>query len=220
MKKFAIILAGNGVYDGSEIHEAVMTMLAIDKLGAEYTIFAPDKPQHHVVNHLTGDEMNESRNVLVESARIARGNIQSLTQFNADDFDALVIPGGFGAAKNLSDYAFKGAQLTIDKEVENAVSAMHKRRKPIGALCIAPVILAKIFKNSTVTIGNDEGTAQHIEAVGAKHQTTKTGEVAIDRENLLFSTPCYMLNASINDIAVSAENLVRAICQCADVPMC
>ena len=211
MKKFAIILAGNGVYDGSEIHEAIMTMLAIDKLGAEYTIFAPDKPQHHVVNHLTGEEMNESRNVLVESARIARGNIQSLTQFNADDFDALVIPGGFGAAKNLSDYAFKGAQLTIDREVENAILAMHKLRKPIGALCIAPVILAKIFKNSTITIGSDEGTIQHIEAVGAKHQTTTVGEVAIDRENLLFSTPCYMLNASISDIAVSAENLVRAI---------
>ncbi|MDL2315239.1 isoprenoid biosynthesis glyoxalase ElbB [Bacteroidales bacterium OttesenSCG-928-C19] len=209
MKKFAIILAGNGVYDGSEIHEAVMTMLAIDKLGAEYIIFAPNKKQHHVINHLTGEEMNESRNVLTEAARIARGNIHDLSEFTPNDFDALVIPGGFGAAKNLSDYAFKGADITVDHDVEDAILGMHKLKRPIGALCIAPVILAKALKNATVTIGSDEGTAKDIETVGGKHQTAIKNEVVVDKTNLLFTTPCYMLDASINDVAISAENLVK-----------
>lgn len=211
MKKFAIILAGCGVYDGSEIHEAVMTMLAIDKLGAEYVLFAPNKKQHHVINHLTGEEMDESRNILTEAARIARGNIHDLSEFTPNDFDALVIPGGFGAAKNLSDYAFKGAGITVDHDVEDAILGMHKLKKPIGALCIAPVILAKVLKNATITIGSDESTSKDIETIGGTHQTTKETEVAIDKENKLFTTPCYMLDSSINEIAISAENLVKEI---------
>ena len=139
-KIFAVILSGSGVYDGAEIHEATMTLLAIAKNECSYEIFAPDIKQHHVINHLTGEEMNEERNVLVESARIARGDIKALKEFIADDFDALVFPGGFGAAKNLSDFAFNGINCIVNNEVADAIKKMHSLKKPVGALCISPVI--------------------------------------------------------------------------------
>jgi enhancing lycopene biosynthesis protein 2 len=207
-KKFAVVIAGCGVYDGAEIHETTMTLYAIAKQGAAYQIFAPDIQQHHVVNHLTGEEMNEKRNVLIEAARIARGNALPLTEYNPKDFDALILPGGFGVAKNLCSFAFDGPNCTVNPQVEKAIKDTHQQKKPIGALCIAPVILSKLFGKVTVTIGQDKGTAQAIESMGSKHQVTNHGEVAVDKNNLLFTTPCYMLEASIVDIANGANAVV------------
>ncbi len=210
-KKFAVILSGCGVFDGAEIHEATMTLYAIAKNKAEYEIFAPDIEQHHVINHITGEEMPEKRNVLIESARIARGKIKPLSEFNADNFDALIFPGGFGVAKNLSDFAFKGAQCSINKEVENAILAMHKSKKPIGGLCISPVVIAKVLKGAIVTIGDDKQTADEIEKMGSKNQKTSHGEVTVDKNYNVYTTPCYMLNATIVNIADGAMNIVKAI---------
>ena len=211
MKKFAIILSGCGVFDGAEIHEATLTMLAIMKQGASYEIFAPDIPQHHVVNHITGEEMPEKRNVLIESARIARGKIKDLKDYDPNNFDALIFPGGFGAAKNLSNFAYKGAECSIDSDVEKAILKTAGKNKPIGALCISPVIFAKVFGDVEVTIGQDTGTADAITKMGATHIKTTHGEVIIDEKNNLFTTPCYMLDANILEIAVGASNIVKAM---------
>ncbi len=208
-KKFAVVLSGSGVYDGAEIHEATLTMLAIMRQGGAYQCFAPDIKQHHVINHLTGEEMNESRNVLIESARIARGNIKALSEFDGKDFDALIFPGGFGAAKNLSSVAFDGASATVIPEVEKAINQMLELRKPIGALCISPAILAKVLKDVNVTIGMDKGTAEAIEAMGATHVETDHGDVVFDEDKLVFTTPCYMLDATILDIDDGATNVVK-----------
>jgi len=209
MKKFAVVLSGCGVFDGAEIHEATLTLLAIAQQGAYYEIFAPDINQHHVINHYTHQEMPEKRNVLVESARIARGKIKPLNQFRASDFDAIIIPGGFGAAKNLSTVAFDGPNARVNAEVEAAVRSMHKAGKPIGALCIAPAVIARILGNVEVTIGNDPGTAGAIEKMGGKHIKTTHGEVVIDKRNKVFTTPCYMLDATIVQIYAGATNVVR-----------
>jgi enhancing lycopene biosynthesis protein 2 len=211
MKKFAIILAGCGVYDGAEIHEAVMTMYAVMKNGAEYQLFAPDIDQHHVVNHLTGTEMPETRNVLVESARIARGNIKPLTSLEMRNFDALIFPGGFGVAKNLCSFAFKGADCEVHPQVTKVVRDAVSLRKPVGALCISPVILAKVLGDVTVTVGPDEGDAANVKAMGARHIATKHGDVIIDEKHRLFSTPCYQLKSTIVQIAEGADNIVKAM---------
>ena len=209
-KKFGVVLSGCGVFDGAEIHEATLTLLAIMKNGGTYQCFAPDIYQHHVINHLTGKEMNEKRNVLIESARIARGDIKPLSQFNAKEFDAIIFPGGFGAAKNLSNIAFEGAAAKVNPDVEKAVKEMHKLGKPIGALCISPAVIAAIIKNDIeVTIGNEKETADVIEKMGGKHKTTTHGEVTIDKKNKVFTTPCYMLDATILDIENGAMNVVK-----------
>lgn len=211
MKKFAVVLSGCGVFDGAEIHEATLSMLAIARAGGSYHLFAPDVKQHHVINHLTGDEMDESRNVLVESARIARGKVQDLKEFNPDGFDGLLFPGGFGAAKNLSSWALEGAGATILPEVEDAITGMVQQKKPVGALCISPVILARVLGDVKVTIGDDEGTAAAIESAGATHVLTTHGEVVVDETLRVVTTPCYMLDATIEQIAEGAENVVKAM---------
>ncbi len=214
MKKVAIILSGCGVFDGAEIHESVLTMLAIHKAGAEYSIFAPDIDQHHVINHLTSEEMPESRNVLIESARIARGNIRALKEFDASEFDALILPGGFGAAKNLSTVAFEGANATVNPQVSKAIMSMVELHKPIGALCISPTILAKVIGNNlNVTIGDDNDTIEAIEEMGAVHKLTSHGEVILDEKYKVVTTPCYMLDANIGQIAEGAENVVKVLLQ-------
>lgn len=211
MKKFALILSGCGVYDGSEIHEAVMALLAIDKNGGSVEVFAPDIFQHHVINHRTGQEMDGHRNVLTESARIARGKIKPLHDLDPENFDAVVLPGGFGAAKNLSDYAFKGEQMKVLPELEKLLKATHTLKKPIGAMCISPVILARIFGNVELTIGHDEQTALHISQMGAHHKQTRAAEVVVDVDNKLVTTPCYMINSSIGQIAAGAEAMITAM---------
>lgn len=211
MKKFSVVLSGCGVFDGAEIHEATLTLLAIAQQGASYDIFAPDVNQHHVINHLTHKEMPEKRNVLVESARIARGKIFPLSQFEAARYDALIFPGGFGAAKNLSTVAFDGADAKVNQDVEAAVKAMHKAGKPIGALCIAPAVIAKILNGVEVTIGNDPGTISAIKKMGGTHIETTHGEVVVDKKNKIFTTPCYMLDATIVQIYQGAVNVVNEI---------
>jgi len=211
MKKIAVVLAGCGVFDGAEIHEAVMTLYAIQKNHASFEIFAPDMDQMHVINHLTGQVMPEKRNVLIEAARIARKNIRPLDQLKPDQFDAIILPGGFGVAKNLCSFATGGASMTVLPLLERILRDFHKQNKPIGALCISPVILAKLFPGAKVTIGKDPGTIKHVETMGARHQITSHGEVALDEENLIFSTPCYMLDANIVQIAEGAEHIVQAM---------
>lgn len=210
-KKIAVILSGCGVYDGSEIHEATLTLLAIVKNGSEYTVFAPDVSQHHVINHINGEVMKESRNVLVESARIARGKISPLTGFKPADFDAVIFPGGYGAAKNLSSYAFDGVNMNILPEVEKVVRDMVKSGKPIVALCISPVILTKLLPDVEVTIGCDKETADSIEKLGGRHKCAEKGEVVVDMKYKTVTTPCYMLDANIAEIEAGIDNAVKAM---------
>lgn len=215
MKKIGVILSGCGVYDGSEIHEAVMTLLAIDRAGAEAVCMAPDVAQLHVVNHLSGAvEAGASRNVLVEAARIARGKIRDLSTVTASELDAVILPGGFGAVKNLSTFALAGADCTLNPQVERLLKEIFAARKPIGAICISPAVLARALGQVaaiTVTIGNDAGTAKAIEAMGAQHQDCPVREFVIDRPHKIVSTPAYMLAGRISEAADGIEKTVRAV---------
>lgn len=211
MKKFAVILSGCGVYDGSEIHEATLTLLAIHNNECTYQCYAPDIEQHHVINHITGEEMPEKRNVLIESARISRGDIKPLSEFKVEDCDALILPGGFGAAKNLSTYAFDGVNSKVLPELKEVLINMHEAKKPIGAMCISPVIIANVLKNTTLTIGNDEAVAKNIELMGSTHLKTSYGEVMADKLNMVYTTPCYMLDSNLVDIYEGANNLIESI---------
>ena len=211
MKKIAVVLSGCGVYDGAEIHESVLTMLAVSRQGASYQCFAPDIEQAHVVNHLTGGEMHEIRNVLVEAARIARGNIQPLTGYKAEDYDAIIFPGGFGVAKNLCTFAFDGVECIVIPQVEKAIRETVAAEKPIGALCISPVLLTKVLGDVKVTIGDDETTLQAIEEMGGFHEKTTHGEIVVDEKYKLVTTPCYMLDATVDQIATGAENVVKKV---------
>jgi len=215
-RKFAVVLSGCGVYDGAEIHEAVLTLLAIDRQGGSYACFAPNVAQMHVIDHASGQEMPESRNVLVEAARIARGAIADLASFKAAEFDAIIFPGGFGAAKNLCSFAVDGPGCSVQPDVAAAIQAMRAAGKPIGALCISPALMAKVLGAVDVTIGNDAGTAQAIEAMGAKHVAAGHGEVVVDAAAKLATSPCYMLEASISQIAEGAENVVKSLIKLMD----
>ncbi len=211
-KTFAVLLSGCGHQDGAEIHEATLTLWAIHKNGADYQCFAPDIQQHHVLNHLTGQEMQEERNVLIESARIARGKIKPLSAYRADDFAGLVIPGGFGAAKNLCTYAFDGAECSVNPEVARAITSTHAANKPIGALCIAPVLLAQVLEEKVqITIGQDENTAKNITTMGAEHITTWQGEIAVDEKNKIVTTPCYMLDSRVDQIGEGADKVIQSM---------
>jgi enhancing lycopene biosynthesis protein 2 len=211
MKKVAVILAGSGVYDGSEINEAVLTLLHIAKNGANYQCFAPDIEQLHTINHLSGEEMPDKRNVLVEAARIARGNIKPLTGLDVEQFDALIVPGGFGAAKNLCDFAIKGAQAHINKDVLSACKAFAVAKKPAGYMCIAPALIPFIYQEAQLTIGNDSDTAQALDALGAKHIDCAVDDIVIDQRNKLVTTPAYMLAHSILDADVGIAKLVSNV---------
>lgn len=209
MKKFAIILSGCGVQDGAEIHESVMAMLAVELAGAKFQLFAPNINQSRVVNHLDGSLMNETRNVLIESARIARGAIKPLADYQQQDFDAILFPGGFGVAINLSSFANDGNDMTVLQEVKRAVQTTYAAGKPIGAMCIAPVVIAKILKIGEITIGNDTETAKAINHFGARHVNADKGEVIADDKHRIYTTPCYMLESKLTDIFVGAQNLVN-----------
>ena len=212
MRKVAEILAGCGPKDGSEIQETLTLLLALDQHNIEYHCFAPNENQYHVINHVTGEVMDESRNVMVEAARIVRGDIAPIEMFKAEDFDALLFPGGFGAAKNLFTYAIDGADFTVNKYVEKAINDMHAQNKPIGAMCIAPIMIAKVLGNVNVTVGCDSyPQADDVRAFGCTHTETQNGGVAIDKENKIFTTPCYMLNATLKDIYDCAWNMVEAM---------
>jgi enhancing lycopene biosynthesis protein 2 len=212
-KKIGVVLSGCGVRDGSEIHEAVLTLLAIDRNGAEAVCMAPDIEVPEV-NHLAMQETGAKRNVLVESARIARGNIRNIRDVKAAELDAVIFPGGFGAAKNLCDFAAKGADATIQPDVARLVRDMAKAKKPIGAICIAPALIAAILGKEyapSLTIGNDAGTAAAINQTGSKHVECPVTEFVVDRENKVISTPAYMLATRISETAEGIEKAVKAV---------
>ena len=211
-KKVAVILSGCGVYDGAEIHESVITLLRLDQRGAQAQCFAPNIAQMHVINHLTGEEMPESRNVLVESARIARGEVKDIREANVEDFDALIVPGGFGAAKNLSDFAVKGAECTVQPDVLALAEAFAEASKPVGLMCISPAMAAKIYGPGVIcTIGNDADTATVVNKMGATHQECDVSDIVEDKARKLVSTPAYMLAQSISEAASGINKMVDRV---------
>lgn len=213
MAKIGVLLSGCGVFDGAEIHESVLTLLALDRAGAEIVCMAPNMDQYHVINHLTQEVMEEKRNVLVESARIARGEIKDLEDVKATDLDGLIIPGGFGAAKNLSDFAVKGPEATVKPDVKRLIDDFVEVGKPVGALCIAPATLTRALpdKKPEVTIGNDEATATAIEAMGGKHRTCTVDMIHFDDKNNIVTTPAYMLGPGIKEVAEGIQKLVDKV---------
>ncbi|MGN8259970.1 isoprenoid biosynthesis glyoxalase ElbB [Pseudomonas sp. SMSB3] len=211
-KKVAVILSGCGVYDGAEIHESVITLLRLDQRGAQVQCFAPNIAQMHVINHLTGEELPESRNVLVESARIARGDVKDVREAKAEEFDALIVPGGFGAAKNLSDFAAQGAECSVNPDVLALAEAFAEACKPVGLICISPALAAKIYGPGVLcTIGNDADTAAAMEKMGAKHQECDVHDIVEDSQRKLVSTPAYMVAQSISEAAGGIYKLVDRV---------
>ena len=199
--------------DGSEIHESVSVMYAIDRNGAQYRIFAPDINQYQVVNHLTKEAMPEQRSCMVESARIARGEVAPLSELRVEEFDALVFPGGSGSAKNIFTYLLDGENFKVNEDIAGIIRAFHAAGKPIGAMCIAPLIVARVIEGATVTMGKDPHTSALVEQFGGHALPTSHGEVAHDRRNRLFSVPCYMLPSQISDIFKDAFSLVDDMLQ-------
>jgi len=217
-KKVGVVLSGCGVYDGAEIHESVITLLALDRHGADAVICAPDVAQMHVVNHVTGAvAQGEERNVLVESARIARGAIKDVKKVSADELDALILPGGFGAAKNLCNFAVKGADCEVNPGVAALVRAVHAQGKPVAAVCIAPALLAKVLgdEGPELTIGNDAGTAGALETMGAAHVDCPVREFVVDRKRKIITSPAYMLAKRISEAADGIEGTVTALLEMA-----
>ena len=211
-KNIAVVLSGCGVYDGTEIHESVITLLRLSQRGAHAQCFAPNIAQLHVINHLTGEEMPESRNVLVESARIARGEIKDIREAKVDDFDALIVPGGFGAAKNLSSFATEGAACSVQPDVLALAEAFAEAGKPIGLMCISPAIAAKIYGPGVIcTIGKDADTAAAVEKMGATHQECEVSDIVEDKARKLVSTPAYMLAQSISEAASGINKMVDRV---------
>lgn len=220
MKRVAVVLSGCGVFDGAEVHESVLTLLFLDKAGAQVQCFAPDKDQAHVINHNTQQPMEgETRNILVESARIARGAVTPLSELKMENFDAVIFPGGFGAAKNICTYAFDGDECSNDPDATRVMRDAHKQGKPIGALCISPVAVAVAFKGTgvspTLTIGSDAATAGSLRALGAVNEPKSVSEITVDETNKIVSTPAYMLGPSIAHVATGIEKLVNKVLEMA-----
>lgn len=213
MKKVAFILCGSGYRDGSEIRESVAALLALSQAGAEVHCFAPNDAQYDVVNCLTGDPISsEKRNMLVESARIARGEVESLEKLNPADFDALIIPGGFGVAKNLCDFAFKGSQGRVRPDLERVIQAFFSHAKPIGAICIAPALIALSLKskNLSLTVGEPGETSQEIEKCGHKHIPTRVTESHTDSDNKIVTTGAYMFgSAAIHEVFQGIQSCIK-----------
>ena len=210
-KKVGVVLSGCGYLDGAEIHESVMTLLALDKADVDIVCMAPDRDQANVVDHRTSSPTGETRNVLAESARIARGNIQNIKDVDLGALDAIVLPGGYGAATTLCTFATEGADCSVDEDVAHALRSMHTAGKPIAALCIAPTVVAALFGQEfkpSITIGTDEGTAAALEKMGARHRNAKVTEAVVDHDNRIVTTPCYMTATRVSEIAEGAENAV------------
>ncbi|WP_411564031.1 isoprenoid biosynthesis glyoxalase ElbB [Pseudomonas shirazensis] len=211
-KKVAVILSGCGVYDGAEIHESVITLLRLDQRGAQVQCFAPNIPQLHVIDHLTGEQTSETRNVLVESARIARGQVKDIREADVSEFDALIVPGGFGAAKNLSSFAVEGDKCTVQPEVLALAEAFAEAGKPVGLMCISPALAAKIYGPGVVcTIGNDAGTSAAVVKMGGTHEECDVHDIVEDTQRKLVTTPAYMLATSISDAASGINKLVDRV---------
>jgi len=216
----AVVLSGSGVYDGAEVHEASAVMVGLSRGSASYQVFAPDIPQMHVINHTNGEEMAETRNVLVESARIARGKIEALNKLNVDQYDAVIFPGGFGAAKNLSNFAVKESEMTVNEDVQKVITDFHTARKPIGLCCIAPVLAAKCVSGCEVTVGSDTdeggkwpyaGVAGAVTAMGATHVNKTVNDVCVDETNKLVTTPAFMCETKVHEIHDGVNAMVKAV---------
>ncbi len=215
MASVAVILSGCGVFDGAEIHEAVFTLYGLDKRAIEYQCFAPDIEQLHVINHLTGEvDSTQSRNVLVESARIARGNVKDVKTLDVDKFDALVVPGGFGAAKNLCNFALVGPDSKVTPDVLSACQAFAKAGKPAAYACIAPALISNVYGPGVeLTIGNDPDTAKALASMGAVHKPANVADVIYDQAHQVLSTPAYMLAGSISEAANSIDNMIAKLAE-------
>ncbi|MBL8693582.1 MAG: isoprenoid biosynthesis glyoxalase ElbB [Planctomycetes bacterium] len=216
MSTFAVILSGCGFLDGAEIHESVTTLLAIERSGSRWIAYAPDAAQADVVNHSKKQPSpGESRNILHESARIVRGRIEPTTALDAAKVDGVILPGGFGVAKNLCNFASAGADATARPEIVQFLRAMHSSRKPIGAICIAPALVAIAFRGTDVhpklTIGNDAGTAAALESMGSKHAACEVSDCIVDETNRIVTTPAYMLATCVSEAAPGIEALVREV---------
>lgn len=213
MRRVAVVLAGCGVYDGAEINEAVLTLLSLEQQGATYQCFAPDREQMHVINHLTGEPVEgESRNVRVEAARIARGNVLDLADARVEEFDALLVPGGFGAAKNLCDFAVAGADMSVQADFLQLARSFHEAGKPIGLICIAPVMAAAICGEGTrCTIGTDADTAAAITAMGGQHLDCPVSEARVDADRKMVTTPAYMLAGSVSEAYSGISECVKEV---------
>ena len=215
MPRVGVLLAGCGAQDGSEIHESVLTLLSLDRIGAKVKIMAPEIDQFHVVDHLSNHKMDATRNILSEAARIARGNILPIRSINNNDLDALIFPGGTGMAKNIFDYSIKGPDFTILKDVESLTRYMIQKNKPIGAICIAPVMIAKILQNldrkGKLTGGFNEQILTDIESMGMITEKVNATEIVTDYENKIVSTPAYVEANSIKEVAEGIEKLVDAV---------
>ncbi|MCK0538805.1 isoprenoid biosynthesis glyoxalase ElbB [Alcanivorax quisquiliarum] len=216
--KIAVLLAGSGVFDGSEIYETTLALLALDRADVSYQCMAPNIAQAHVINHITGEEMpGEKRNVLVESARLARGAIIDLSVANAEDYDALIVPGGFGVAKNLCNFAFKGAEMEIDLQVRDFIREVHQAGKPVGLICIAPTMAAQLFGEGTrCTIGSNAEVAAAIEEMGGQHVQCPVDEFVVDEEKKLVTTPAYMEGNRLREAAAGIEKLVAKVIELAN----
>jgi len=212
-KKVAVILSGCGVFDGAEVYEATLVQLRLDEAGVEYQCMAPNVNQMHVLNHITGQEMQETRNIMVEAARLCRGNIVDLAEANPNDYDAVIVPGGFGVAKNLSSFAVDGTDMTINADLVRFVQGIHKQSKPVGLVCIAPALAPKLFGEGVAcTLGSSEDdAAKAVMAMGANHVPCAVDEVCIDEERKLVTTPAYMLDIRISQAAVGIGKLVEAV---------
>lgn len=207
----AVILSGCGVFDGSEIHEAVSLLMHLSRAGVEAECFAPDIEQRHVVDHLAGEVAQESRWVLVEAARIARGKVQPLDKLDPAGYDALFVPGGFGAAKNLCSFAFDGAACGVEPSVERALNGFHGAGKPIGMCCIAPVIAARVFEGARITLGGAGEAPEAAEAMGATHVVRPVDEIEVDAERKLVTTPAYMYDAAIHEVDAGIGKMVAKV---------
>lgn len=221
MAKVGVILSGCGVFDGTEIHEAVCVLLALDQRGAKVQCMAPRKHSRDVIDHLAKKPQEEIRDVLVESARIARGDVIELAKVKGGEYDAFILPGGFGAAKNLCSFAADGENCAVDPDVARVLQEAHRAGKPLGFACIAPVIAARIFGESNaaaVTIGHDEETASKIEMMGARHIECDADDIVVDETNKIVSTPCYMEAKSIGQVYSGASKLVDKVLELAKHP--
>lgn len=211
-KKFAVILCGSGFKDGSEIRESVATLYALSKHQIEFSIYAPNENQYHVVNCITGEEQpSQFRNQMIEAGRIARGKVEDLKKLNPDEFDGIILPGGFGSAKNLCNYAFKGIEGSVHPEVSRVLNEFYRLKKPIGAICIAPMILALNFKSKglKLSFGKESTASDDLSFLGHTHYETKTNVAFVDRENRIVTTGAYMDdNANLFDVFEGIEALV------------
>lgn len=214
-----VILSGCGVFDGSEIHESVITLLHLDRHDAKINFASPDVDQMHVVNHHTGKPTTEKRNVRVESARIARGPVQDIAEVHGDRFDAVIFPGGFGAAKNLCSFATQGHECEVNPDVARVLREAHEAGRPIGLICISPTIGAKVFPGCTVTIGTDPGTADAIKKMGSHHLPRHTNEVCVDEAHRIVSTPAYMSAKRIGQVHEGIGRLVDQVMRMVDQPI-